>query len=406
MTSGHLSTDPRLVKEADALSAADYDVRVIATEFSSWAKVFDGDFRDRGWKIESPRPFGPMAPRLQRFRQLARSRTAKLLVKARIWHQRIVERAWHDATPDLIAAATRVPADLYIAHYPAALPAAAAAARCHSARYAFDAEDFHLGDPPEGPQYDLQRRMTRKIEGRYLPGCAFVTAASPGIAKAYAAAYAIPEPTVILNVFPRANAPEGPTPAGVATPGPSLYWFSQTVGADRGLECAVRAIGHSRFKPHLYLRGSVSPAYETHLRALAGAADAAGRIHFLPPAEPAQMERLAAQYDLGLAAETGNTSNHRIALANKIFSYLLAGVPVLLSDIPAHRDIAGSFGCAARLFRVDDSESLAHAIDFYLADPAMLAASRAQAYALGQTRFNADVELTKLVQIVRDALTV
>ena len=46
----------------------------------------------------------------------------------------------------LHAAACAVPADLYIAHYVAALPAAGAAAQRHGALLGFDAEDFHSGE--------------------------------------------------------------------------------------------------------------------------------------------------------------------------------------------------------------------------------------------------------------------
>ena len=195
-------------------------------------------------------------------------------------------------------------ADLYIAHYPAALPAAAIAAQRHGARYAFDAEDFHLGDTPDGPEYDAQRQMLRAIEGRYLPGCAYVTAASPGIADAYVEAYDIARPTVVLNVFPRAQAPIRPTPRGTAAPGPSVYWFSQTIGPDRGLECAVRAIGRAQSRPHLYLRGTPAAGFLDHLRKIASEADALDRLHVLPPAAPSEMVRLAAAYDVGLVGRT------------------------------------------------------------------------------------------------------
>src|SRR5581483_4675772 len=92
-------------------------------------------------------------------------------------------------TFSLMRAAERISADLYIAHYPAALPAAAKAARIHRAHYAYDAEDFHLGDWPDGPAHETRRRLLRAVESRYLPKCAYVTAASPGIADAYAEAY-------------------------------------------------------------------------------------------------------------------------------------------------------------------------------------------------------------------------
>ena len=160
------------------------------------------------------------------------------------------EAEWHPASPDITAAALEVRADLYIAHYPAALPAAAKSAARHGAHYAFDAEDFHLGDLPDLPEHERERRQLRAIEGAYLPGAAYVTASSPGIADAYARAYGIKRPAVVLNVFPLSRAPASTTPRGTAEPGPSLYWFSQTIGPDRGLETAVAAIGRARSRPH------------------------------------------------------------------------------------------------------------------------------------------------------------
>ena len=119
----------------------------------------------------------------------------------------------------------------------------------------------------------------------------------------------------------RANIPDGPSPRSTTSPGPSLYWFSQTIGPDRGLECAVRAIALADCKPHLYLRGFVSHAYRQRLVALARAMGVENRLHLLPPAPLEQMERLAAVYDVGLVAETGATPNRRIALTNKLFTY-------------------------------------------------------------------------------------
>lgn len=300
----------------------------------------------------------------------------------------------------LSAAAQRLPADLYIAHYPAALPAAAAAARRFRALYAFDAEDFHAGGWPEDEVHDAMRQLVSAVETRYLPGCAYVTAASPGIADAYAASYAIARPTVLLNVFPRAHAPPCSTPAGTATPGPSVYWFSQTIGLGRGLECAVQAIARAHTRPHLYLRGSPAAGFAERLRAIADQAGAAGRLHILSPEAPAEMPRLAAPYDVGLSGEPGHTPNNRVALGNKLFTYLLAGLPTIMSDIPAHRQFACQVGEAARLYAAENPDSLAAVIDALLADPAVFAAARAAAFHLGETRFNWDVERASLLERV------
>ena len=61
------------------------------------------------------------------------------------------------------------------------------------------------------------------------------------------------------------------------------------------------------------------------------------RVRVLPMASPDEMVRLAAAYDLGLSLETDVSENRRLCLTNKIFTYLLAGVPVVMSDTPAQR---------------------------------------------------------------------
>ncbi len=306
-------------------------------------------------------------------------------------------------TGPLIAAANRIKADLYIAHYPAALPAAALAARQHGARYAFDAEDFHLGDYPEGPAQDTLRGMIRAVEGRYLPGAAYVTDASPGIADAYAESYGVPRPTVVLNVFPLSQAPAGPTLSGTAEPGPSVYWFSQTIGPDRGLECAVRAIARARSRPHLYLRGSLAAGFLERLREIAAEVGVADHLHVLPPAMPSEMERLAAVYDVAFSGEPSHTPNNRIALGNKLFSNLLAGLPLIVSMVPSHCVFAEDFVPAVQLYPVDDVDALAKTLDGLLLSPTRLAQARAAAFKLGQNRFNWEREQTVVLDIVRRA---
>jgi FkbM family methyltransferase len=280
------------------------------------------------------------------------------------------------------------------------LPAVAAAAALHGARYAYDAEDFHLGEWPDDPAFESERRLVRAVEERYLPGCAYVTAASPGIAEAYTEAYGIERPRVVLNAFPLGHAAPAPTPRGTAQPGPSLYWFSQTIGPDRGIECAVRAVGRAGARPHLYLRGTPAAGYPARLLDVAREAGAAGRVHLLPPGEPDTMEELAAAYDVGLCSETGHTAGRRLCLTNKLFSFLLAGVPPLLSNTPAQCGFAAEAGLTDLLYARDDPAALARLLDRLLGDADRLAAARAQAWRLGQERYNWERERDVLIEAV------
>jgi glycosyltransferase involved in cell wall biosynthesis len=376
-----------VVKEANALSGAGYEVEVICTRTLAAVDERDADVvaaaRWRAHRID-------LTDRLEWLgRRLAQT----------------LSGAFSPFTAPLTVQAMKVPADLYIAHYPAALPAAAAAARRHRARYAFDAEDFHPGDEPEGREGDRSRARLERLDRRWLGGCAYLTAAAPLIAAAYAERYGLPAPTVVLNTFPKANAPaHGPTAAGSAEPGPSIYWYSQTLGPNRGLEALIEAAARSATKPHLYLRGMDFLGFGERLRMQAGRLGVEDRLHLLAPAPPSRMEALAAQYDAGFVGETGWTANRRIALTNKQFTYLLAGLPSLMSATPGHADFAKGAEGAVSLFRVDDADDLTRAIDELFGDAGRLSAARAAAYRLGQTRFNWEIEEAKLLACVAKAL--
>src|SRR5437868_13937483 len=116
LTPGHLSTNPRLVKEADALAGNGYDVQVIAADFASWARVGDRSFARKAWRVVRTLPFGPKAPRRARAIQLLRQRSTRLMVAAGASSPGIVRAAFHPIAPDLVAEAKKTPADLYIAH--------------------------------------------------------------------------------------------------------------------------------------------------------------------------------------------------------------------------------------------------------------------------------------------------
>lgn len=402
---GHLSTNPRLVKEARALKAAGFHVHAVHGQFSSWGTRSDIPLADEiGATVAVP--FGPTeANRLTYLRQTLARRAAVALSRSDVTRAFWAEYAHAPIVSDLKSAAAKISADLYIAHYVAALPAAARAARRHGAIYAFDAEDFHLGDLPDVPEHAFEKKIIRTIEGRYLPGAAYVSAASPMIAEAYAETYGIPTPATILNVFPKRNVPTAPTPKGSAEPGPSIYWFSQTIGPGRGLETAVEAIARATSHPHLYLRGTLARGYADDLRRLAQGAGVAARLHLLPSAPPDDLERLGAAYDVGYSGEMGFSPNRLRALTNKLFSYVLGGVPILASDIPSHRRIAPEFGAAITLFPIGDAAALAAAMDGMLLNPGRLAEAREHAWRLGQERYNWDCEQQKLLVYVEEALS-
>jgi glycosyltransferase involved in cell wall biosynthesis len=400
LTPGQIGSNPRVVKEAQALHDSGFQVTVIATRVLDLVEPRDQSLMRRiPWHLERIDLRSIWRWRFNRAFQVV-CRQGHTLTGS----THLADLGHSAFTRSLTAAAVRTSADLYIAHYPAALPAAVAAARRHGGRYAYDAEDYHLGDWLDIADYDSERGLVRAIEGHYLKSCAFVTAASPGIADAYMETYKIKRPEVVLNVFPLIQAPSGPTLKGTVKPGPSLYWFSQTIGPDRGLECAVRAIGLAGSRPHLYLRGTPVTGFLSHLEKIAAEADAKGRLHILPPDDPDNMEGLASRYDAGLSTENGKTKSRSVALTNKLFTYLLAGIPPIMSDTPEQRTLATETGMADQLYPIDNANDLADVIDRMLSDSVRLASARAVAYRLGREKYNWDSQKAVLLTAVRDAL--
>ena len=288
-----------------------------------------------------------------------------------------------------------MPADLYIGHYVAGLAAAGRAARRRGAMLGFDAEDLHTG---EGTA--LQVTMVRAIEGVLLPTCRHVTAAAPLIGTAYRARYGI-ESTTVLNVFPLAMAPAVPVREGQGTF--RAYWFSQTVGLDRGLQAFIQAMARTAARVTLDIRGGDRWGHGDRLMELARELGVADRVALLPMAAPPEMVRLAADYDIGLSLETDVSENRRVCLTNKIFTYLLAGVPVLLSDTPAQDALAHELGAAARIVSLAAPDAIAAVLDRLAGSPEARSEARDRAWRLGRERYNWDVEKGALLASVERA---
>jgi len=401
VTTGQPSTNPRLVKEADALAAHGYIVHVVGAHWADWADRADVELlRARRWSCQLVDGRREGAAWLF-WKSRVRHRAARSAFRMPIVGRAFANGAAGRLTPELSAAASASPADLYIAHNLGALPAAAAAARRHGARLGFDAEDYHRGELAADDTAAIA--LAAHIEEQYLPQCDYVTAASPGIAAAYAPLCKTP-PVVILNVFPRSDRPAAPM---ARRDGPfRLYWFSQTIGRDRGLEQVVGAMGILRDLPiELHLRGAWQAGYQSHLEQTAPAAGVDwGRVVSHAPAPPAEMIRIAAAYDAGLALEASRTTNADILLSNKIFTYLLAGLPVLASATTAQRALVRELGAAAVIAPIDDAETLALMLRPWVENPEALADARRTAWRLGETRFNWDHEQRVFLEVVQTVM--
>ena len=306
------------------------------------------------------------------------------------------------AVPDLVRAAVDTDADIYHAHSVPGLAAAALVARKTGRKYGFDAEDFHEQETTEVERSPRARSIVRQIMDVYLPGASVRTAASPLIAAAFKERYGCGM-TTILNSF-------GSEPAidrrrldqAFSKEHPAkLYWFSQTIGHGRGLEQVIDALALVKTPVRLQLRGFAGERYREELTTRVKRANVA--LDLLDPADPDDMVKLAAEADIGLSLEQREPGNRNLCLTNKVFVYIAAGIPQLLSRTAAQESLATDIGAAGLLVDLEDAAGTAQKLDAFLSSPAQLQSARAET-ASAQERFGWPVEKAKLVEAFRRAL--
>jgi hypothetical protein len=418
ITAGHLATSPRMLKAADALAEARYHVRVVSASSTDWAAAADVEARrsrEGRWDwtaVDHRRAHARSRWLLTGARmRLARS-LARLLGSAWLPGRRAPDpagrrldsvrparvplaaatRALGRAHPELVAAALAAPADLFYGGTTGGLAAVAAAGRRAGAPYALDLEDFHGAEAGDSPASRLAQALVERVEGAALPGAAFVTASSAGIASAYLDTYGAARvaggrpPIPIHNVFRLPARP--PSLAPRAGSDLHLYWFSQTIGAGRGLEDAVQAMGMAGIPGVLHLRGRAIAPYLRSLERLAARVAPGLAIVHHEPAPPDRMVELCAPYDAGLSLEQPSVPNRDLCLTNKAFTYMLAGLPVVFTATSGQEPLAQALEEGALVYAPGDVAALARGLRRWADDRALLGRARRASWEAARRRWH------------------
>ncbi|GIV59411.1 glycosyltransferase family 4 protein [Rhodocaloribacter litoris] len=237
----------------------------------------------------------------------------------------------------LRAAALARPAKIYHASDLYVLPALAVAARRHGGRLVYDARECypHVAATAGRPWV---RAFWHLVEGHYVRRADAVFTVSPGIAAHMARTYGIPAPDVLYNApVTRPVCPAGQLRrlAGLPPSMPLLLHQGQ-LRPDRGCDRLLDALPDVPGIALVFLGdGPHRPALQAHTERL-GLSD---RVRFLDPVPPDALLPLTADADVGVTLLEDTCLNHRLALPNKLFEYLMAGLPVLASDLPEIRRV-------------------------------------------------------------------
>jgi glycosyltransferase involved in cell wall biosynthesis len=395
ITSGQPALNPRLVKEADLLAEAGYEVIVIYQHWNDWATEVEKTLLpQKQW--EAIQVGGsPKNQAILYWYTRIRFKIARLLYK---YFKLLPDEAIARSTTLLLSHAKKHVADLYIAHNLGALSAAVKAAQAHHAKCGFDAEDFHRYENADNQNHPIVKLNTL-IENTYIPQIDYLTASSPLTSAAYSQIFNRGCP-VILNVLPKTKNKQFFSNNAILR----IFWFSQTIGDNRGIETIIEALNISDNKFELHLLGSVDLQYAETLKNQL--AINKSQIHFHSPITPEKLPAFASQFDIGIASETGFSRNNKYALSNKIFTYIQTGLVTIASDTPAQKELLTKYPNIGSLYRIGNASQLAAVLDQYQNDRNLLLVQKTAAFDLGQSALNWEVEGKKLLALIRSTFEV
>ncbi len=307
-------------------------------------------------------------------------------------------------TTDLLRAAKRVGAHYYIVHLEAGLWVGLQLMRAGNT-VGVDFEDWYSEDLPAAARARRPGRLLRSLEKDLLSRAKHMSCTSRVMAEAVATAYKCEAPVVIYNAFPwdDRKSIDGLVKDRRNKTLPSVYWFSQTLGLDRGLEDLIAATEFIDSNIEIHLRGKPVSSF---LEWLNSRLNARWRNHVFVHDVVANDEVLSrvAEHDIGFAGEQPYCRNKDLTVSNKILHYLLGGLAVIASDTAGQREVSEQAKGAVYLYRAGDVRDLAQQMNRLLSTPNELAMTKEASLAAARETFCWEKQAPILLESVDRAI--
>jgi hypothetical protein len=253
---------------------------------------------------------------------------------------------------DTLAKAVASRADAFHANDWNTLPIAAEAARTVGGRFVFDDHEYAPLEFDNRRGWELlYSPIIRHMVGKYAPRAGAMITVAPAIAERYRSEFGF-DPVVLMNAPPAAG--QAP-PKEIDFERVRLIHHGGALPV-RQLEGMIRSLASCdrRYSLNFMLTGSD----RNYLNYLKRTADelVPGRVTFHDPVAPENVLARIREFDMGIYNLPPVNFVHEVALPNKFFDFIVAGMPVCIGPSPSMAEIVRSYdlGCIARSFEPAD----------------------------------------------------
>jgi glycosyltransferase involved in cell wall biosynthesis len=267
------------------------------------------------------------------------------------------------------------------------LPIAAEAARRNKASLVLDLHEYAPLEYEEAPHWETQKRFITYILNKYSSQVKITITVAEPIAERYRDEFGF-DPIVIMN------APEKiPVPVHIADNNSIKLLHHGGASRLRNPDLMIETIARcdERYSLHFML---LQNEYVEELEDMAEKL-APGRVFFHNPVPPEDIVQEISNYDVGFYILPPTNYNNHVALPNKFFDFICAGLAVCIGPSPSMATLVNKygFGVVCNSFKPEDMASMLNQI------PLGRWVHMRQAARIASSEINAQNEMKKLMNI-------
>jgi glycosyltransferase involved in cell wall biosynthesis len=245
--------------------------------------------------------------------------------------------------------------DLLVSNDLDTLPASFLASRFKTWPLIYDSHEYFT-ELPELVGRSFIQGIWRWIEKRILPRIDFASTVSLSVALAYQQHYGVK--MEIIRNLPFGNRKEARRPDLLDCGPKKIIIYQGALNVGRGLERMITAMQYlDDFKLQIFGDGDINE----QLKKLSKQLRLEDRVYFMGRYPFEELKGYTRQASLGISLEEDIGLNYRYALPNKLFDYIQAGIPVLVSDLPEMKNVVEEYDIG-RVVKDPDPELLANQV--------------------------------------------
>lgn len=201
-----------------------------------------------------------------------------------------------------------------------------------------------------------------QLEHEYIGRADRVITVSPTIAELLMRDYQLSHPPAVVMNIPVVERNSDISVRAAAGVGPDVPLLVYSGGLDptRGVHTLVKAVGHLD-GVHLALITRTNHSYVTDLQDIASDGGYHDRLHIVSFVEPQHVVTYLASATIGVHTIVAGPMNHEVTLPNKVFEYMHARLPIVISNCKVMSAFVSQLG-VGEVFLSENVDSLVEKI--------------------------------------------